>query len=363
MSELVTTRNAARACPTVIRPADGDAVHVVGGIPAADWDRYVTQRRLLFHRREWDRVWGVYGLGVHRLAALRGDEVVGVLPLVHQRSLLTGNQLVSLPWFDAAGIAADDDDSSRKLAEAAVDLAEQLRADWVQVRQLTDCALSPHVRTDKVLMRLRLEPTAGTLWDRLKPKVRNQVRKAEKNGLQVTAGGKELLPDFFQVYSENMRDLGSPSHCPRLFAAVAAAFPADVRVYAVRLGQKTVGAGLTMANGTTLEIPWASSLKEYNELCVNHVMYWRVLSDACEAGHETFHFGRSTLGSGQHHFKKQWGAEEVPLHWYFLSRNSEAAAKAAEPPQEKFGRGTRLWQKLPLWASRRIGPRLIAGIP
>jgi hypothetical protein len=96
---------------------------------------------------------------------------------------------------------------------------------------------------------------------------------------------------------------------------------------------------------------------------VNHLLYWQILLDACERGFQWFHFGRSTVGSGQHHFKSQWGAEEVPLHWYFLSRDPQVAASAAVPPQERFGWGTRLWQRLPLWAARRIGPWLISGIP
>jgi hypothetical protein len=92
-------------------------------------------------------------------------------------------------------------------------------------------------------------------------------------------------------------------------------------------------------------------------------MYWRILEQACRDGFSSFRFGRSTVGSGQYLFKKQWGADDLPLHWYFLNPDPKEAASAASPPQEHFGWGTRLWQKLPIGLSRRLGPLLISGIP
>jgi hypothetical protein len=146
------------------------------------------------------------------------------------------------------------------------------------------------------------------------------------------------------------------------FQTVFGAFPEESRLHVVRLHGRAVGAGFTMANGNTLEIPWASSLKSYNGLCVNHLMYWRILSQACADGFEQFHFGRSTRGSGQHHFKLQWGSVEVPLYWYLLGEERSGDHEAATPSGE-LGLGRRLWQKLPLWASRRLGPRFMAHIP
>lgn len=322
-----------------------------------------VHREGLFHRPQWERVFGVYGLPYQRATVQRGGRIVGALPLVCQKSPVFGRQLVSLPWFDAAGIAAEDAAARRELIERALETAEVFGAKVVQLRQSERLDLSPHERTDKVVQRLRLEADSETLWNRFKASVRNQVRKAEKSGLAADRGGGRLLDEFFTVYSRNMRDLGSPSHSRRFFEAVLQAFPDESRIYVVRHGEKAVGGGLTLADGATLEIPWASSLREYNGHCVNHAMYWRILEDACREGFEWFSFGRSTAGSGAYRYKKQWGTEEVTLHWYFLCRREEDAAAAAVPPQEKFRTASRLWQKLPLWLSRPLGPKLIARLP
>ena len=47
-------------------------------------------------------------------------------------------------------------------------------------------------------------------WLALDRKIRNQVRKAEKSSLTAAQGGIELVTDFYQVFSRNMRDLGTP---------------------------------------------------------------------------------------------------------------------------------------------------------
>ncbi len=340
--------------------AGGDVFRVGECTDRRAWDEYVGRDGSgLFHRWNWNDVFAVYRLPVYRLAAYRGDRIVGVLPVVEQRSRLFKHQLVSLPWFDAAGVLADDEPESRALVEAVVQLSEAKSAELVQLRQIEEHGLSPHYRVDKLLMRLGLPADSEELWNGLKAKVRNQVRKGEKSGLDVVCGGEELLAPFYDVYSHNMRDLASPAHSRAFFEALCSAFPSEVQIWNVRLGQETIGAGLTMANGSCLEIPWASSLRKYNHLCVNHAMYWKILEHACQSGFSWFHFGRSSVGSGTYKFKQQWGAEGLPLYWYFLG-DAGTVAEEIDDPAERFGLAREIWSHLPVSVSRRLGPWLIS---
>ena len=358
----MTTKEFARARETVENSLSQSPVCVEEHASVDAWNEYVLGRPgYLFHRAEWEQVFAVYGLPFRRLSAVRDGRIVGVLPLVWQRSWLFGNQLVSLPCFDSTGVLADDSEARNALVEKAMELTAQTGAKVVLLRQAEPLDLSPHVRTDKVLMRLRLESSPQAMWDGLKSKVRNQVKKPAKHGLTVERGGVELLPHFFRVYSENMRDLGSPSHSLRFFQAVTDTFQEEAALYVVWRDKEAIGAGLTMANGDRLEIPWASSLRRYGSYCVNHLMYWEILADACRDGYRWFHFGRSTYDSGPYRFKKQWGSEPVQLYWYYLAANAEAAVKASSL-QESYGWGSRLWRHLPLWVSRSIGPKIIAKV-
>lgn len=330
-------------------------------LPAVRWNEFVRDQIAtpLWHLAEWDRPLAVYGLKLQRLAAERDNQIVGVLPVVAQRSLLFGNRLVSLPWVDSSGMICATEGAQACLVQGALDQAAQSACRDIVLRQSSPVRDWPVERDDKIAMQLQLEDDPERLWKRFDPKVRNQVRKAEKSGVTtetLTNGG---TAEFYDVYSENMRDLGSPAHSARFFSEVAAAFPEAVQIHLARVEGQIAGAGLTMKNGTRLDIPWASSRQQFNRLCVNHALYWHMLRGACQAGFQSFYFGRSTRDSGQHHFKKQWGATEVPLYWYRLDRSGKCHVDT-RPPQESFGLAIRIWRRLPLALSRWIGPRVIS---
>ena len=420
-----TTEQDLRSLPAgrAEQAADASPVRVIDDADPRDWNDYVLARPShLFHRAEWEQVFSFYRLPFRRLLAVRGqgagakgqgagcgcqvsgeedgsgrgagirgqvsgvgcqgaeeeelggqeqgqqftrppdETMVGVLPLVWQRSFLFGNQFVSLPVFDTAGVLADDAEARDALVKRAVEIAADAGAAVVLLRQAEPLALSPHVRTDKVLLRMKLPSDPDTLWKAFDPKVRNQARKGPKSGLKVKQGKAELLSDFYEVYSTNMRDLGSPPHHPRFFHAVFEAFERETQIYVVTLDEQPVGAGFTMANGDRLEIPWASSLRVHNRLCVNHAMYWRILQDACEDGFRWFCFGRSTPGTGPFNFKMQWGPEAVQLHWYYIAPRGDVAPHILAP-QQSYGWATGIWKRLPLPVVRWLGPKLVAKIP
>jgi serine/alanine adding enzyme len=341
-----------------------DHVEVRECLDENEWDAFLRGRdQTLYHGWKWDGVFKTYGLAIRRFAAFEDGRIVGVLPVVRQRSRLFGDQLVSLPWFDTAGVIAEREGVAETLVRRVAETLREHPRAVVQVRQAEPLAIDAVCRRDKVLMRLPLPATADELWTSLKAKVRNQIRKAEKSGLAAAIGGAELVDDFFEVYGRNMRDLGSPAHARAFFRAIGAAFEGEVRIAVVRLGETAVGAGLLFPNGTALEIPWASSLRQYNGLCVNHLLYWQILSYAANAGFQWFHFGRSSSDSGTYHFKKQWGAEPRQLYWYYLGAERERAERLAQPHEDRFGLAQRIWSRLPVSVTNRLGPRFIARLP
>ncbi len=332
-------------------PAEFPAVH--------DFVRSQTSNPLWFDPA-WRSPLGVYGLTLRILVARQEGGVRGVLPLVVQRSLLFGRRAVSVPWADVGGVLASDRPAADALLQRALGLLREERLQRLVLRQATPLSDWPVNRSDKVAMQLRLAEDPETLWKSFDPKVRNQVRKAEKSGVVTeTVPLEEGLDGFFEVYSRNMRDLGSPGHSRRYFAALSGAFPNGVEIHLARCESRVVGAGLTMYNGNRLDIPWASSLQEFNRHCVNHSLYWHILSRACRTGFQWFYFGRSTRGSGPHHFKKQWGAEEVPLFWYCLDVEGKPQV-SQQAPQDSYGLAVRVWKKLPLGLTRALGPLLIS---
>jgi FemAB-related protein (PEP-CTERM system-associated) len=191
-----------------------------------------------------------HGLGhtPYCLEAVEEDRTKGFLALAYVRSLLFGRFLVSLPYLNYGGVETDDPEAARLLIDQAAGLADRLDVRYLELRHEYAVAHPAfgEVRTDKVHMRLDLPAKPGQLWSDLDPKVRNQVRKGQKNGLTVSWGGAELLADFYAVFSRNMRDLGTPVYGQRLFREVLANFPDRAEFCVVRTGRLPVAAALLL---------------------------------------------------------------------------------------------------------------------
>jgi FemAB-related protein (PEP-CTERM system-associated) len=305
------------------------------------------------------------GLGheVYALEAVAGGCTVGYLPVALVSSILFGRYLVSLPYLNTNGVVAQSADVRAELVTRAVTLADELNVRYLELRHeapVAHPALSTAL-TSKVHMRLALPRTEDQLWKEFDPKVRNQVRKGEKGGFVVAWGGEELLNAFHDVLAENMRDLGSPVFGKGLFRAILAAFPDDAEICLVRAGAKPVAGALLLHGWGVTEVPTASALRQYNPDNVNMLMYHHLLRRAVVRGQRVFDFGRSTTEGGTFRFKKQWGALPHPATWQYHVLAGEVGDMRPDNPL--YQRAIRLWQRLPIGLTRRIGPLIVRGIP
>lgn len=297
------------------------------------------------------------------LTAWRGTDVVGLLPLAFVKSALFGRFLVSLPYVNSAGVMSDCPDAAQALVDRAVTLADELRVRYLELRhekELPHPALRDKA-TAKVLMRLKLPKTVEALDEQIKSKVRNKVKKGEKQGFTVHWGQQELLEDFYSVFSINMRDLGTPVFGRGLFQSILTGMPDAADLCVVRNGSQPIAAALLMHYSDRTEVPSASSLKEFNSTNVNDWMYWNLLMRAVERGRPVFDFGRTTVDSNTFVFKKKWGAEPEPTFWQYYVR--QGSVGDMRPENKKFAIATAVWKKLPLALTRWAGPSIVRGIP
>lgn len=321
------------------------------------WDEYVSRCPAagLYHRYGWARV--VQRSYQHPPVYLWArDEagVRGILPLVLFRGALGGRSLVSLPFLDEGGVCADGETARRALWEAALGVARRERARSVELRQRDPSGLALQSQGSKVSVVLDLARDPEAMWKRLDAKVRNQVRKATSSGLAPSWCGMEGLDDFYAVFAHNMRDLGSPVHGRRFFAALLEEFAGTARLLIVRDGTQAVAGGVCMVFRDTVLVPWASSLREWRSRCPSNLLYWEVIRSACEKGLRSLDFGRSSRGSGTYKFKMQWGGREQPLHWEGFAPDRRPSMVDAEDPRYRWM--IRAWQRLPVPLTRAIGP-------
>jgi serine/alanine adding enzyme len=341
-------------------------VEPIGDEDAERWDTYVQSRAdaAAYHRYGWRRVIrSVFGRETYYLAARGADgELCGVLPLVRLKGFVVGDVLLSLPYFTYGGVVGTHAAARTGLVQAACDLGKRLGVDHIELRQRSNVCPGLPVRTDKVSLLLDLPASGAELSKALPGKLRSQIKRPQREGVNVVAGGEELLEEFYRVFAINMRDLGTPVYPQSFFAAVLREFRSQTRVFVARHAQGPVAAGLVLGHGPTLEIPWASSLRRFNGLGVNMLLYWSVLEYACGAGYRRFDFGRSSVDSGTFRFKRQWGAQPEQLHWHYWLR-AGGAPPVLNASNPRFKLAVSAWQRLPLSVANRIGPMLARNLP
>ncbi len=345
----------------VDRPSGGVTVGVERRWP--DWSGYLARRAdaTIYHDPRWGEVMqAAYGNRPWYLTARRGGEVVGCLQLIEQRSVLFGAHLSSLPYFDSASMLADGADVRSAMLETVGRLTARRRCAFAELREEGEPGPDEQaVRTDKVTLRLELGGDAEALWNGLKAKVRNQVRKAQREGCAARAGGGELLRAFYGVYVRTMRDLGSPPHAERFFRVLIERFGESCRLYLVEREGTVLAGSLVVDDAVAARVPWAGADWRYRKLNANMLLYWTMLSDACRRGAATFDFGRSTVDAGTYKFKLQWGSRVVPLAWRYVLAAGEALPELRSD-SAKYRLFVRAWTKLPVGAARAIGPWLIS---
>lgn len=329
---------------------------------ASEWDAFAAAQPgyTHFHRHNWrDVMHGVFGHECIYLAARRAGALEGVLPLVRVRSRLFGHYLVSMPFLNYGGPLGTDD-GVRALTHRALELAAAGRVKLLELRSRRPLPIELVASHRKITVVLDLAPTADATFKRFDSKLRSQIRRPQREGVEVRFGADQVEP-FFSVFARHMRDLGTPTQPRALFEGIARTFPEDALFACAWLRGQPVACGAGFRFGSEFEMTWASSLREYNREAPNMLLYWACIERAITEGLATFNFGRCTPGSGTHKFKLQWGGRDEQLWWYGKSDIPDASTPS--PNDGAYSWGPRLWRHLPLSVANALGPHIVRYIP
>ncbi len=334
-------------------------------IDEVEWQRYVdsVNHSNVYHHARWCAlIKQNFGHTPHYITCRKPNgELCGVFPTVHLKSRLFGSFVVSMPYFNYGGPLSEYVEVEQQMLAYAADLGDELECSHMEVRE-THSREGWLSKQHKVTMILPLPESDQKLDKQLGAKVRAQVKKAAQADLHYQVGGAELLGQFYQVFSHNMRDLGTPVYSKQFFASILEQFSDSASIAIVSHNNKPVAVGFLLGHNDKLEIPWASSLRKANPLGANMYMYRQILKTAVERGYAFFDFGRSSKGASTYQYKKQWGAQEYPLHWHYWLKDSDELPEL-NPNNPKYKLVIKAWQKLPVMVANRIGPMLVRNLP
>jgi FemAB-related protein (PEP-CTERM system-associated) len=314
----------------------------------------------LFHRPGWTRgiEQGTGQAGRYLVAEDQAGRLTGLLPLTRIRSPLFGSALVSSGFGVGGGILAGTGMAVEALAAAAWSLATR-----------EDCA-SVELRGGRLPQGWRREEGvyAGFLRDlpdgdeailrSIPRKQRAEVRRSLALGLEVSHGlDRRALDDHYRVYSESVRNLGTPVFPRSLFEAMAREWGEDCGILTIRSDGKPVASVFSLYFKGIVHPYWGGGTREARALRANDLMYYALMRHSLARGCTAFDFGRSKTGSGAYAFKRNWGFTPRPLTYA-----SKGARRDLNPSSPRYRFQTAAWRRLPLPVANRLGPLLARGL-
>src|SRR5713101_7887656 len=221
------------------------AVHVHSLTPEASerWDRFVLEQPsgTLFHLLSWKRtIEKTFGYEPCYTYTERDGEITGVVPVFFVSNWVVGRCLISTPYAVYGGICAADTESEEKLVQYLKELARTRRVEFLELRfrqreTLPDFAPSSLYSTFSAPLFAEHEANLK----RLPKDTRYMIRKAAKGGLQ-TRQGLDQLSDFYRLFTQSMRRLGTPVFPRALFENLSQEFAREVDLLLVYADSKPV---------------------------------------------------------------------------------------------------------------------------
>jgi FemAB-related protein (PEP-CTERM system-associated) len=270
------------------------------------WDRFVADRSeaTFFHQWKWRALLqDIFGYEPHYLSVEDSDQITGILPLFLVRSALFGRSLVAIPLGVYGGAVASSPAAEKLLLEQGLEIARQTRAKYLELRgnpyneSLPIAALNETTTSvkQKDLYYTFIGPIDSSdevNLSKIPRKQRRMVRQAQSSGLKAVFDNARLR-DFYEVYAESVRNLGTPVFGYGYFERLLKVFGAQCVVLVVEYEGKVVAGVMSFLFKDQVLPYYGGAIKQHFHLAPNDFMYWELMSYAASRGVRIFDFGRS----------------------------------------------------------------------
>jgi serine/alanine adding enzyme len=330
----------------------------------AAWERFVevSPQATFAHLLGWRNVvTRTYDHTPFYLMAREAGQVGGLLPLFLIKSKLFGRFLVTAPYLSHGGLVAASDETASALLQAARGIAERERARYMEIRSCQRIDHGLVLKDSYCTFLLPLDPDPQALWDGFEGRGRRAIKRALKSALTVERG-HDLIEVFDAVLSRHMRELGTPFHREMFYRHLLEGLPNQSEILMARRDGQYLGGLLLVTCKDTVFPLYGGVLAGERNTSAMSLLLWETIRYSCEKGFRCLDLGRSQWGSGSCLFKRQWGAEAVPMFYeYYLADG--ATLPHMYPTNSKFRLAIAIWKRLPLFVTRALGPRIICDIP
>lgn len=337
-------------------------------IDKKEWNDLVKEdeNSTIFHLYEWGNIME----DIHNQKFICVREGGCVLPLSYVRSFIFGNRLISMPFGDYGGLSCKNVNKMDvdRILKRTIKIANNLDVNFVEIRAPADSYISFFEengfvkRYDYVTFRINLDRDKDDLWSNIETERRTAIKKARENELVFSEGDNYgVLKEFYKLYIERMKGIGSPPQPFKYFERLWSEFyPENLKISFVstKEGQK-IATALFLIYEDTIYYTYGASSTDYWDIRPNDFLFWNVIERGSEEKFSTLDLGRTRVGSGVYLFKKKWGGQKVKMPYLYYFRKKELK----ERQEIKYKRFSELWGKyMPSFLTKVMGPWTIKQI-
>ena len=321
----------------------------------------------IYYSQEWHNlITRFYGYTFIPLTVTNNaGQIAGFLPLCHIRSAITGPRLVAFPFSDHCPLLAEDEASAHRLIDQAVQLAQQERVRYLELRTGLNAVLAS--RSDFVEGSLyacwytHLASDPAIIWSRLRGPVRAKVKKSRRLGVRIRfAQRREDVLEYYRLHLRTRsKRHGMPAQPQGYFLELWDTFAesGSLQLLLAEYKDTTIAGSILICSGATARFLYGASDERYLHLAPNNLLTWEAIDWCCSQGYQTLVHGRTARANrGLMQFNRNWAAIEEPLPYYYYP--ALAGLVATSEDSWRYNLLTSCWKRLPLWVSEPLGGNL-----
>lgn len=283
------------------------------------------------------------------IAMQTGDDTYNIPAFLSRRAL--GKKTVILgAGFDKTGVIPGIDNGN--YPEIIEGLAKELAStdtDYLEVRT-THHIPCLQDQSDKVELKVNLQPSVEHVWDNLSGNTRKNIRRPLKRGFSYRIGKDPVLMDeFYQLYRMSLHDIGSLPHPKQFFSRLLKQCSAHMEIFVGYMDNKPVVASVNFVDETEVYGAWSGIHHDYKKYNVFLAMLWKIVEYCGESGRKTYNLGRSSAGSNPHQFKLKLANQSRRIYYY------KVPLKHWQPSRSR-------WQEAASWVIRNTPEVVMDGL-
>lgn len=301
-------------------------MEVVTNVEENEWRKFldICDTATIYHTPEWKKlIEDTFNYKPYYLF-LKNDygEIVGLLPMFHVRSRLSGDGLCCVPFAHECGPIGDEH-TLNILTKDGIDLYRNMEIGsgghhfnrHIEVKDSLNADF--HLRNIFSVYTLELS-NVETTWSIIHKSVRRYIKKSLD---KVEISKSNCIEDaelFFQVNCRNKKDKGLISHPKDFFLNLVRIMPENIDIYLAKFDNKIIGGIMNISFKNKVFYGFGATDPRYIDYHPLYGCLWKSIEDACLNGYRIYDFGIASYNdTGMINFKKRWGTIEKKLYYSY----------------------------------------------